>query len=459
MSKRLKELSEQRGASVKALETLREKVAKENRSYNAEEGKEVDGLLNKIEGIDGDIQRETRAIAATSSTPIHLSEGEERDLSKFDLGRALRALAGIGGAQLEGIEKEMASEGAKEAQDAGVSVRGLTLPRVLVRRQDRSDIRFARDRRSLTATGTTSTTGDQGGMTVATIPMGLLDAFYNRLVLEKAGATFLEGLRGNVNLPRYVKDTDPGFKSENASGTGLSPTTAMLSLTPHRLPAYIDISEQLLMQSSAAIESVVRNNLTSQLAARLQVAQINGSGTSNEIAGLLGTSGIGAIYAGGANTTSGTNANGAAQVFPDWVNLETAVASVDADIGALGYVTNAKVRGQAKQTRKGLKTPTDTSVTDSLMIWTDTNTVNGYNAFVTNGVPSNLAKGTSSTLSALIFGNWADFYMGFWSGINLELLRDATLGIQGLYRLTASVYADSGIVRPASFAACKDIAA
>lgn len=451
-AQKIKELNETRGAKYKELVALSQKD-----SLSADENSRFNALETEIRGIDESLTRGAKALSLASSAAPTVSAQEERDLNRFDLGKALRAMAGINGERLDGIEKELAQEGAREAMEAGVAAaRGITLPRILVRRQDRSVIN-ARESRAMTATGTTSTTGDQGGMTVATTPMGLLDAFYAKLVLQQAGATVMEGLRGNVNFPRYVKDTDTGAKGENASASALSPTTAMLSLYPHRYPAYVDISEQLLMQSSANIEAVVRNNVTAQLAAIVQKEMINGSGSSNAIAGLLGTSGIGAIYAGGANTTSGTNANGAAQVFPDWVNLETAIANVDADIGSLGYVTNPKVRGQAKQTRKGKSTPSDTTATDSNMIWQNGNEVNGYAAYTTTSVPSNLTKGTSSTLSALIFGNWSDFYMGFWSGINLELLRDATIGIQGLYRLSASVYVDSGIVRPASFAAIKDI--
>ncbi len=453
-AKELKELSENRAAKAKEVVALLNK-----KDLTQEERAALTSGKSELASMDDRLTRAAEAVAMAASTPISLSEKEERDVSRFDLARALRASAGIAGETMDGIEREMVQEGAREAQEANVPLaRGIILPRMLVRRSPRAYGRFGREQRAMTATGTTSTSGDQGGMTVATIPQGLLDSFYSRLVLANAGATVLEGLRGNLNLPRYVKDTDPSFKTENATAGALNPTTAMLSLTPHRLPAYTDISEQLLMQSSVNVETVIRNNVLKQLSARLQAAHINGSGTAPEIKGLISQVGT-TVYAGGADLTIGTNANGAAQVFPDWVNLETAVAVQDADIGSLAYVTNPKVRGQAKQTRKGLKTPSDTSVTDSNMIWQNGNEVNGYQAYTTTSVPSNFTKGTGTGLSALIFGDWTDFYMAFWSGINLELVRDATLATQGFWRLCAAVYADGGIVRPVSFAAMTDIAA
>jgi HK97 family phage major capsid protein len=341
---------------------------------------------------------------------------------------------------------------------------------MLTRRMDRRSIPLAHEQRDMSATGTTSTAGDQGGMTVATTPMGLLDAFYSRLVFGPAGATILEGLKGNVNFPRYVKDTDPAFKSENASLDKLNPTTAMLSLTPHRLGAYELISEQLLMQSSQAIEAVLRNNLIRQLAAKVQAAHINGAGGS-ELSGILGTSGVGAVYAGGqisssnaGDTISSTNPDGTSQVFADWVKLETAIGDVDGDWGEMAYITNPRVIGQAKRIKRGLAYPTDTSATDSVMIMNGDAGANlqcnGYRTFRTTGVPKTLSKGASSgILSALMFGVWADDYIGFWSNINLELLRDATIARTGQYQLGGAVYTDGGLVRPAAFAFCKDIKA
>ena len=461
--KELHELSVQRGAKAKELAALLNK-----QTLTDSERTEITNRRSELSGIDDRIARGTEALAIASSRPVAPTESEERDLNQFDLGRLLRGMLSNlkgNGSRMDGIEAEMAQEGEKEARDAGITeLPGIQLPRMLVRRQSREARRFAaehgRERRtSLTATGTTSVTGDQGGMTVASSPIGLLDDFYNQLVLEPY-ITLLEGLRGNVTFPRYAKDSDPAHKSENASAGALSATTAALSLSPHRLPAYQDISEQLLMQSSATIEAVVRSNITAQLAAEIQSKWINGSGVSNEPAGILSSSyTLSTVYAGGVSA-NGTNADGSAQVYRDWTRLRTKVAANNALAGRLAYLTNSQVVGQAFETKRGLATPADTVSTDSRMIIDDPATmrVAGFPVLETNSVPNSLTKGASSgILSANIFANWKDFYGAFWSGINLELLRDATIGIQGLYRLSASVYYDGGIVRPKSFAKCIDI--
>ena len=82
--------------------------------------------------------------------------------------------------------------------------------------------------------------------------------------------------------------------------------------------------------------------------------------------------------------------------------------------------------------------------------------VNGYDARFTNAVRRDLTKGSASDASAIFFGNFADYYIGYWGGISLEMVRDKTNAISGLYTLVASSYYDGGVVRPKSFAAMLD---
>lgn len=470
MSNKLKQLNETRGAKLSEARALLNLAEKEKRELTSEEVGKVRSAQEAVGNIDTQIETETRQIQLESNRAPDLSASEKRDLEHFDLGAALRESAGIAGHKMSANDRDFLKQGFEEARGSNLEMPGqIMLPRMVVRREDRSLIRAGlrgAERRAMSATGQTSVAGDQGGMTIQTTPEGLLDAFYNNIVLEKAGATILEGLKGNVSFPRYVRPTDPTAKTENAAADSGQPNTATLTLSPCRLPFYIDVSEQLLMQSNANIEAVLKRQVMAQLAEKVQKYLFTGSGSGGQPTGIVSFAGIGVAYAGGANTTSGTNPNGSAHVFPDYVNLETLVAIADAAAGRLGYMTNGRVVGQAKQTKRGLKTPSDTVATDSRMIididrglLNDGSAldVNGYPLFRTNSLPATYTKGTLTTGSPLLFGNWADYFMGFWSGINIEVLRDATLATQGLYRLVASVYYNGGIVRAASFAQMTDI--
>jgi HK97 family phage major capsid protein len=435
MKNRLKELSEERGAKLKTLTELQTKATAEKRSFTAEEGSSFDKIAGEIEGIDTQLLREVRAVSLASQQAPALSRGEERDLGRFDYQKLMnhlhRSARGMT-SQLDGFELEMVQEGEREARSADVRAGGLILPRILVRRG-------ARENRDMTATGQTSVAGDQGGMTIATTKQGLLDDFYNASVMRLAGATVLEGLQGNLDLPRLTAGTASAAKAENAAADETSPLTAMLSLTPNRLPSYIDISERLLMQSSAAIEAVLRNNLTAQMLATQEAAFFHGSGT-NEANGIAGTSGIGDVAGG---------TNGAAPTLAHLLELESDVDGTNALLGKLHYISNGQIRGKLKATPK-------VASTDSKMLLDDNGLLNSYVPFFTNAVSRTLTKGSSSVASAIFFGNFADYYIGYWSGISLEMVRDKTNAISGLYTLVASAYYDGGVVRPKSFSAMLD---
>lgn len=443
----IKKLSEERGTKAKALVTLLNK-----QTLTAEERTQTETLKAEVNDLDDRHARAVEAIRISGAKPVELSKDERSTVDRFDLGKALRAAAGI--EKFEGAEQELCQEGAKEAREGGISkFGGIMLPRALVRREDRSLLR-SRESRVMSATGTTGTSLDQGGQTIASIPAGLMDAFFDAILFDKAGFTILEGLTGNLPLPRIVAGTASAFKAENAAADATSPLVSTPTLTPHRLASYADIGEQLLMQSTSNIQQVVRNLLLSQVAQTFQQAVLNGAGTGALIKGLLKISGIGAAYAGGA-ASNVTNANGAALVWDDFVNLETVVGSANVPLtDRMIYLTNFKVRGAGKKTKKG-----GVASADSTMIWAQQNEVNNYPAFVTSSIPSNLVKGTLTTGSALAYGHAPDGFVGFWSGLNLDLIRDATLATTGQYRLIGAVYGDFQLPRPESFSAIVDLAA
>ena len=328
---RIKELNEKRGAKLKEAASIIETATTEKRELTSEEATKVNVFHDEAETIAVSIAAEARSLAAMSASMPQLSRQEERDVQSFNFAKVLTHLhrsAKGGITSLDGIEAEMIQEGEREARSAGVQAGGILLPRMLVRRENRD----------MTATGTTSTTGDQGGMTVATNKAGLLDDFFNASILRGLGSTVLEGLQGNLDIPRIIAGTDPAKKAENGAADEVSPTTAMLSLSPKRLPAYIDISEQLLNQSSSAIEAILRGHLTTQMGAIREKSFFHGGGT-NEPVGIAGTSGIGSVAGG---------TNGAAPVWTHLTQLEEKVDAQNALLGSLAYGVEARVVNEAQ---------------------------------------------------------------------------------------------------------------
>jgi hypothetical protein len=80
----------------------------------------------------------------------------------------------------------------------------------------------------------------------------------------------------------------------------------------------------------------------------------------------------------------------------------------------------------------------------------------GYPYADTTNVPNDLTKGDGTALSALIFGNWADLYVGQWGGLDI-LVNPYTKAKEGLVEIVAEMYYDLEVARPVSFAAMLDI--
>jgi HK97 family phage major capsid protein len=429
MSTLLKTLNEQRGAKLKKAQEIKQKLEAEKRGFTDEERAEIRGINDEVQTIDGDIEQEVRSISLLSKNAPRLSDGEQREINKFDLGRVLRNLnQGGSGRPLDGIEAEMIQEGEKEARAAGLSVNGIPIPKILL---------TGKETRAAMVAGTDA----NGGELIETTKRGLLGDFYNSSVLEQAGAMVLNGLMGNVDLPRYTKGTDPVKKAENAAAGESGGTFAALSLTPKRLPAYIDISDQLLLQSSAILETFIGGELRRQLNSVKEVAFFHGGGTS-EPTGIAATSGIGSVAGG---------TNGLAPTWGHLVDLWKQVAGDNADIGALSYFMNTATIGKLLQTPK-------VASTDSVMILNDlTAGVLGRPVRASNAVSSTLTKGTSSGVaSAIFYGNANDFVVGYWGGVMLEMVRDTTGAKAGQRTLVANTYYDAGVLRPQSFAAMLD---
>jgi len=89
-------------------------------------------------------------------------------------------------------------------------------------------------------------------------------------------------------------------------------------------------------------------------------------------------------------------------------------------------------------------------------IWSEGGEMNGYESMVTNQVPSNLTKGTSAGVcSAIIYGNFADYLIGMWGGLDLTV-DPFTGSTSGTVRVVALQDVDMAARHGESFAAMQD---
>lgn len=353
-----------------------------------------------------------------TSDSIGMSEAEKRE---FSLLRAMEAAA-TGKWDKAGLEREVSAELEKQH---GRSATGFFVPTDLMARS------YGKG------------TAANGGHTIANDLRGdlFIDLLRNRLVTAQLGATVLDGLVGDITIPKQLTGNSVTWVDENGQANESNATFGQIGLKPKTVTANTELSRKFILQSSLSAEQFARNELLSAMMLGIDLAAINGSGASNQPTGILNTAGIGAVDIG---------ANGGKLGWEHVVALETSIAAANADLSNLAYLTNTKVRGALKTTLKAEGV--------SGYIWQDGATpLNGYRCEVSNQVPSNLTKGTANgKCSPLIFGNWADLLIAHW-GV-LDVITDPyTKGKQGAVVITVLQDVDIAVRHAESFAAVKDI--
>lgn len=267
-----------------------------------------------------------------------------------------------------------------------------------------------------------------------------IELLRNKITVMGLGARMLPGLRGNVALPRQTAANTATWTAENPGSavTATALQTDQVTLSPKQLLAQTSLTRTLLAQATPEADALIMDDLALVHAIAIDAAAINGSGTPAPT-GILNTAGIGSVAGG---------TNGAQPTYGNIVDLESAVAVANADLGALAYLTTPAIRGRLKQTQQF-------SGTNGASVWEYLMGAYG-NSTVSNNVPSNLTKGTSSGIChAIIFGNFNELLIGDWGAF--EVITDPyTQAGKGLVVVTSVQLADVQVRHAASFAAMKD---
>lgn len=273
-------------------------------------------------------------------------------------------------------------------------------------------------------------TGSAGGYLVANELRSdsFIEMLRNRLLVRQLGARVLTGLEGNLAIPKQSGGATAYWLNEGGEPTESQQTVGQVGLTPKTVGAFTEFTRRMIQQSSLDVETFVRDDLAKTLATKIDLAALKGSGAGGEPLGILNTTGIGLV-----TITPGTFTEG------KLIDLETAVAVDNADLGSLAYLACATDRGLMKQKDVG----TDTGK----RIWTNVagqpgvGEVNGYLAYATNQLAAN----------EVIFGNWEDLIIGEWGVLDLQV-NPYSLDKSGGVRVTAFQDVDVAVRNAESFA-------
>ena len=369
-------LIDQKEQLRKKAEDLIANAEKEIRKLNDGETLELNHIKEEIASIDSQIKGIEEENKRNYKPQIN-----KKTMEKFSLLKAINDVAN--NRQLDERAQEVVTAGIAEMRKAGQSYSG----QIVLPIEERANIQ-----------ATVATAGQEN---VAEDKLGILEPLRANLVLVQAGASYMTGLIGNVSIPVY-SGSNVAWAGEVAAATDGAGKFSEVNLEPKRLTAYIDVSKQFLIQDSNSAEEMLKRDIVSAIASKLE-ATILGSeaGSATQPAGMLNA------------------------VVAD-SNLEA--KNVRGDIK---FIVSPSAKADLKTTDKG---------TDTGKYLMEGNEVNGYPVLSTSAVAG---KG-------VIFGNFADLVIGQWGGIDLTV-DPYTQAANGKVRLVINAYFDAKPRRADSF--------
>ncbi|MFC3725453.1 phage major capsid protein [Neoaquamicrobium sediminum] len=377
---KLHALKEQRAAKVAEMRAINEKAMNDNRDLDEGERKQFETLDKETRSLGDQIERAEKLAAYERFE----AEGEtvagpeaRRELRNYSLAKATRE--GMNGT-LTGLEAEVHQELSRGRESRGVMV---PVDILLGGAESR-------------AVTTTTPIAGPGGNMVRTDLAAMTDRRRPALKVEQLGATVLRGLTGNLDLPRLVESGTAHWIAEHTDTTRSDPEFGKKSMGPKTVSAEYEISRRMILQSNEAIETILRRDLAFLLAGALDRAAIKGGGT-NEPTGILEDEDVfQLVLSGGGEVTS------------DLAAEMISALEVDDVSGTRAFLTHPAVMRLARMIKDS-----DGHVIPLSEIF------HGERVEFSTNVASDLGSNSPPDGKALIYGEWASLYVGYWSGVDI----------------------------------------
>ena len=271
-----------------------------------------------------------------------------------------------------------------------------------------------------------------------------IDALRAKTFAYELGAMRMDGLMGNIEIPRKTGVSSLGWVGEDVDLPESGPSFDKLNLRPRTVGAFCQLTRMLSVQSDPQVEQLILRDFAASLAREIDRTAVHGNGTTEPL-GILNQPGVSSVALG---------TNGGLFTWDSIVALEGKVSDLNADSGSLGYVTSTRVKSK-------LKTSLKSATAGAEYIWMDSpqmngeGMLNGYRAMASSTVRTDLTKGTGTNLSAAIFGNWSDLIIATWGVLDLQMNPYANFK-SGRTEARLMLFADMAVRHAASFAVATD---
>lgn len=340
---------------------------------------------NDVEDEDKEDKEETRS--ARTHKHININTMKEQ---RFSLLKAIRNVAE--NRNLDPITQAVCNEGVKEMRQAGLN----TVGQLYIPFEKRAAV-------SVTA---------EGSDIVGTNLMAIEPALRAKNVLVQSGAKFMTGLSGNVQIPR-LSPSNVGWQNEVGQAVDGAPTFDNVTLTPHRLTCFVDLSKQLLVQDSLSVEEAIRQDIIAAITSKLEATILSADART--------VSNPGGLMAGKTPTAVAT--------FADICKLEAAVESAGV-LNPVSYVVSPSVRANFRDMTKG----------KGMQLAYVDNSLDGATVLSTGNMKD----------KHFIVADWTNLALAQFGSLDITV-DSYSQAVNGCVRLVINSYWDAQAIRPEAF--------
>lgn len=353
--------------------------------------------MDKTDKAEGEALVEPVATIQVTDNENSITRDEIRD---FSITRAIRSM-------VPGYEESARVERAvsrKIARAVGKAPRGIFVP---VLKRD----------------FTTGNANGSGLVPTEHLASEFIEVLRAKLVLDRLGVRYLGGLRGNIDIPKQTASTTAYWVAEGAAVTESNPVVGQITMTPHTVGAYTDITRRLLEQASPAADAVVQNDILEVLAREIQNVVFNGTGTDGQPTGIFNAAGV-------------TSATISASGSPTWAEIVGFCGAIDKYwVDGGNWVTNPSTFAALRAVNRA--TYGDRFVADI---------VGGqkYLADEPAYTTSQLAAGKA------VYGKFDNVFIGMWGALDI-MVDPYSLSTSGSVRIVGLQDVDVAIRHPEAF--------
>ncbi len=407
------EIRQERAELIGKADTLLNLAKGESRDFTTDEQTSYDGMMTNIDKLAKDIEvveRQEKLNAELASTPVSFETNknivpkEARDYSVF------KAVEGYLNGKMDGIEREAHEQAVSEARSSGSAILGIGIPASML------------ENRALVSEGSSS---------IAPTTLGAFqDGLRENAVYEQVGATVLNGLSANTEIPVVGANNAAYASAENADGGDVGAQFSSLTLSPKRISGYVDLSKQLIVQTGSGAEQAIIRDLGRSVADAVNSAMFAESNVTGADDALFNVAGVNNVA---------TTSFAAGSVLGDLLAMEQKVAESKGLAGNLAYVTNPSLMPDMK------KASLVTSVSAAMQGMD----FNGYKTIFSNGC----AKDATNSDVVSIFGDFSKLMVGHFGGLDITV-DNFTQAHKAAVRLVINKYISFGLTHPAAFSRC-----